>query len=198
LLLLFTPRVFFQLEQGWTEPFMVLLLAGTVAAANTRGSPPLAGLLLAVKQYLILTLPLMVLLWPRRSWPRLAMTAGVAAAITTPFLIWDPNGFVKSVVLLQFAEPFRLDSLSYLSWMARNGYGQPGLWVTLAAAGVAIGLSIWRLPRSASGFSAGVAIVMLASFAFGKKAFCNYYFFVIAALTTAVAAAHMRSEEEEA
>src|SRR5688572_7934211 len=34
LLLLFTPRVFFILEHGWTEPMTVLLLAATVLAAS--------------------------------------------------------------------------------------------------------------------------------------------------------------------
>ena len=197
LLLLFTPRVFFQLEQGWTEPFMVVLLAATVATADTRASRPLAGLLVAVKQYLIVALPLMPLLWPHATWRRVATAAAVAVTMTIPFLIWDPDGFLKSVVFLQLAEPFRTDSLSYLAWMARNGVGQPGVWVTLLAAGIAILLALWRLPRTPSGFAGAVALVLLVSFAFGKKAFCNYYFFVIAALATAVAAAHARSEQEE-
>jgi hypothetical protein len=197
LLLLFTPRVFFQLEQGWTEPFMILLLAATVATADTPASRPIAGLLLAAKQYLVVLLPLMPLLWPRATWRRAVQASAIAAGITLPFLVWDPQGFLKSVVFLQLAEPFRTDSLSYLAWAARNGLGQPAAWVTLLAAAVAIALALWKLPRTASGFSAAVALVLLVSFAFGKKAFCNYYFFVIAALTTAVAAAHMPPEQEE-
>jgi hypothetical protein len=196
LMLLFTPRIFFQIEQGWTEPFSVLLLAATVATAHMRASHVLSGLLLAVKQYLVVCLPLMFLLWPRTSGRRIPQAVAIAAAVTLPFLVWDPHGFLTSVVFLQFAEPFRTDSLSYLAWLARSGLGQPGAWVTLLAAAVSTALALWKLPRTAAGFSAGVAFVLLASFAFGKKAFCNYYFFVIAALTTAVAAAAAPEHED--
>src|SRR6185295_8463076 len=51
-LLLFTPRGFFVLEAGWTEPFAVLFLAATVFAlcrAPRWAAIPL-GLLLASKQ----------------------------------------------------------------------------------------------------------------------------------------------------
>ena len=188
LLLLFTPRVFFQIEQGWTEPLLVLLLATTVATARRapRLSAPAAGLLLAVKQYVVVMLPLMPLLWPRQSKPRLAIAAFTATAVTLPFVLWDPTGFLKSVVLVQLAEPFRVDSLSYVSWMSRHGLVEPRLWITIGAAGAAVALGLWRLPRTPVAFAAGSALVALASFAFGKKAFCNYYFFVIAALVTAV------------
>ena len=52
--------------------------------------------------------------------------------------------------------------------------------------------SAWRSARadeSPAAFSASLAFVSLATFAFGRKAFCNYYFFVIGALCCAVAAA---------
>jgi hypothetical protein len=38
--LLFTPRVFFVLGRGWTEPFVVLGLAGVVFVARRRGARP--------------------------------------------------------------------------------------------------------------------------------------------------------------
>jgi hypothetical protein len=199
LLLLFTPRVFFQLEQGWTEPFAVGLLALAVLTGRTRAQAPVTGLLLAVKQYLVLGLPLLPLLWPGTSfWRRIAIACATAAIVTVPFLIWDPRGFVNSVVLLQFAEPFRADSLSYLVWMTRMGMWAPHLWITLTAALVAAALALWRLPRTPAGFAAGIALVSMASFAFGKKAFCNYYFFVIAALSVAVAAAGERGGRDAA
>ena len=192
LLLLFTPRVFFELEQGWTEPFAVLLLAATVfaAAGESRLSGPIAGLLVAVKQYLVLSVPLLFLLFGRHfTWRQAGIAVATATAVTLPFFLWDPAGFLNSVVLLQFAEPFRRDSLSYLSWMVRNGFDPPGVWITIVAACAAIALGMWRLPRTPAGFAAAVALVTMASFAFGKKAFCNYYFLVIAALVIAVGAA---------
>jgi hypothetical protein len=38
-LFLFTPRVFFVLEQGWTDPFLVLLVSATVFVALRRPGP---------------------------------------------------------------------------------------------------------------------------------------------------------------
>ena len=66
-LLLFTPRVFFVLISGWTEPLLVLWLAAAVYCACRRPTllPVALGLLLATKQYMVLALPLTVLLVPR-------------------------------------------------------------------------------------------------------------------------------------
>src|SRR5260370_687309 len=61
---LFTPRVFFVLEQGWTDPLCVTMLAATVFAACRvpKLLPYALGLLLAVKQYLIFAVPIGFLL----------------------------------------------------------------------------------------------------------------------------------------
>src|SRR6185437_7177466 len=63
-LFLFTPRGFFVLEAGWTEPMAVLMLAALVFAAcrAPRASPMIVGLLLVTKQYLVLAAPLVWLL----------------------------------------------------------------------------------------------------------------------------------------
>jgi hypothetical protein len=193
-LLLFTPRVFFVLEQGWTEPLVVLLLALTAFCASRapRWTFMALGGLLAIKQYMLLAAPLALLLvpspwWSRRGVSLLWKAAAVAAAVTLPFVAWNPSAFVRSVVLLQMYEPFRMDSLSYLAFLARQGMEPAAVWPSILAAGAAIGLALWRCRRTPSGFMMGVAVVMFVVFAFGKKAFCNYYFFVIGALCCATA-----------
>ena len=193
-LVLFTPRVFFVLEQGWTEPVVVLLLALTVfCTLNATARTPLAlGGLVAVKQYMVLVLPLALLLIPRPWWPgSLAMlwrVMAVALAVTLPFFVWDPPAFIRAVITLQIYEPFRLDSLSYLSFLARHLSTPPPMWAGLVPAVLAIALVLWKDQRTPAGFAAAVALVMFVVFAFGKKAFCNYYFFVIGALCCAAAA----------
>lgn len=59
-LFLFTPRGFFVLEAGWTEPLAILMLTGAIFSAQRgyRSAPVWFGLLLATKQYLILVAPL--------------------------------------------------------------------------------------------------------------------------------------------
>ena len=223
-LLLFTPRVFFVLARGWTEPFVLLLLAATVIiarhpiaryrAAGEAVGPrvPLKkwpsrhnallvavalGLLLAVKQYAIIALPLSFLLlspgWRWRDWFYLAGRAvAVAAAITVPSALWNLRAFWKSVVSVQLAGPFRWDALSYLVWWGFHGHPVPqpstAFLCSITALAAALGLCLWRAPRTPAGFSASFAFALLLFLAFNKQAFANYYFSVIGALCCAIAA----------
>lgn len=194
-LYLTTPRTFFVLEQSWTEPFVVLGLAAVVFAAcrRSRLTPWLFGGFIAIKQYLVFALPAAALLATTRA--DLRSVAGVlwrgaviGTAITLPFALWDPDAFVRSVVTLQFRQPFRGDALSYLAWWAGRGHGQPSTAISFALAAAASALALWRLPRTAAGFSAAVALTFFVFFALNKQAFANYYFFVVGALYVTVAA----------
>lgn len=188
-LLLFTPRGFFVLEAGWTEPFAVLFLAGTVftlCRAPRSAAVPL-GLLLASKQYLVLALLAAPLLKRHRA--LLAGAAAVAGMVTLPLALWDLPAFVRSAVLLQFRQPFREDALSYLVPLA-EALGRPqGAWIAFVMAALAGVLCLRKLPRTPAGFACAVALVFLAFFAFNKQAFCNYYHFVIGAACCAIAPA---------
>lgn len=194
-LYLTSPRIFFVLEQSWTEPIVVFGLAVvTVAACRwTRAVPFLFGAFVALKQYLVFALPAACLLvgapirW-RRVVVLLAKGAAVGGAITLPFVLWNPAAFWKSVVALQFHQPFRGDALSVLAWWAAQGHPPPSSAVAFAVAAAAAGLAVWRLPRTAAGFSAAVAATFFAFFATNKQAFCNYYFFVVGALFVTVSA----------
>ncbi|MEP6914147.1 MAG: hypothetical protein ABJC89_00815 [Acidobacteriota bacterium] len=207
--LLFTPRTFFVLEQGWTESLAICWAGVTVYAAMREslrrgarhpglGLTPIAlGLLVAVKQHLVIALWLTR--WLRGngkdapSTTRMLLAAcATAAVVTLPFLLWDPAGMWRSVVTLQLREPFRLDSLSLLSHFARAGW-QPSPPVLLAApiGALAVGLALtwWRLPRTPAGFAFGLGTMFLLLFLCSKKAFCNYYFLVSALLMAGVACA---------
>jgi hypothetical protein len=193
-LFLTTPRVFFVVEQSWTEPFVVLGLAAVVFAAcrNERLVPWLFGLFLALKQYLVFALPAGIWLLHRRRGAAetlrfLGKAALIGAAITLPFVLWSPEAFIRSVVTLQFHQPFRGESLSFLSWWARRGHGAPSAAVAFLVASVMAGVSAWRLPRTPAAFATALAVTFLSFFAFNKQAFCNYYFFVIGALSVGIA-----------
>jgi hypothetical protein len=202
-LYLFTPRNLFVLEQSWTEPFVVLCLAATVwcAARHPRTAPYLLGLFLAVKQYAVLALPLALLLArPPMTWAgfRAVVVRAVltAAAVTLPLALLDVPGFVRAVVTLQFAQPFRPEALSYLGLLAGPVVpGAPlpeapfGTEVAFGVAAAVGALALWRVARTPAGFALGVSALFLAFFVLNKQAFANYYFFVIGALCVAVAAA---------
>lgn len=192
-LLLTTPRVWFVIEQGWTEPVAIFALALTVfwVARHPILAGWSAGLMLVTKQYLgfcgLAVLRLMLLR------PRLWLWVGVsvvaaAAIVTLPLALWHPNAFMRNVVWLQTQEPFRMDSLSYLSWAAHQGWGRGTfLWAVGSAIAAAI-VGIIATHNTPAGFAASVTLTTFLMFAFGSKAFCNYYFFVIGALCTTLAA----------
>ena len=192
-LLLTTPRGYFVLEQGWTEPIAIFLLANTTWLL-TRGpvrASWAAGLMLATKQYLPFTgLAVLRSLWLDR--PRALKAViwiGVTGLVCTlPFALWHINSFMRSVVWLQTLEPFRTDSLSFLIWADRNGWGRGSFLWAVGAAVIAAVLSLFTTRNTPAGFAASAAVTMFAMFAFGSKAFCNYYYFVIGALCVAMAA----------
>lgn len=210
-MLLFTPRGFFVVEAGWTEPLAILMLAATVFAACRAGRrwgfacAVALGLFLASKQYLVLALPLVLLLpasRPRGGWiapsspasyvrgrvGMLAVALLVAAAVSLPLALWDVGAFMHSAVTLQFHQPFRADALSYLVPLKVSQGTIAPWWTAFAFAAVAGLLALWRCPRTPAGFSIGVALVLFAFFATSKQAFCNYYVLVLAALCCALAA----------
>ncbi|HET6339579.1 MAG TPA: hypothetical protein VFG30_40490 [Polyangiales bacterium] len=200
MLLLFTPRGFFVLEQSWTEPYLVCLLAAVALSARRglRATPWLTGLLLVVKQYMFVLMPLVWLL-PRpasaRNWRTFLGTAAISGAIVTlPFLLFGPTPFLRSVVFLQFLQPFRPDALSFPAlWLSQGAEPLPE-YVLFVVAACAIALALWRSPRTTAGFCGAVALTYLCFFAFAKQAFCNYYYFVIGALCCAIASATQRAQ----
>ena len=211
--LLLAPRLVFHLEQGWTEPFPIVLMALTVATALRR--PSLAwlplGLLIASKQHMVLGLlfaPMLVAsstgVGSRQSgvgtWKEVARfvlkAVGVAAVVTVPLALLDADAFWRSAVLLQLREPFRLDSLSFTREMLQYGIPldkQGAMAVSLTAGLLGIALAWWRAPRTPAGFAASLGVTCFLLTAFGKKAFLNYYFMVVAFLLIAIAASSSRT-----
>jgi 4-amino-4-deoxy-L-arabinose transferase-like glycosyltransferase len=198
-LYMFSPRGFFVLEQGWTEPYVVALLALVVfCACRFRAGLGVAlGLLLASKQYMILALALVPLLQPlgpnrRPRWRWIAALAipaiAVATIVTMPLALWDLPAFIHSVVALQFHQPFRADALSFLAAFAYVTGGHLPGGCGFVAATLATLLALRRCRCTPAGFSAATAFVFFSFFAFNKQAFCNYYSFVVGALCVALGA----------
>lgn len=199
MLLLFTPRIFFVVEQGWTEPLVVALFALVVLVGTRRPGwlwLPL-GLFIAAKQYAFLIAPLALLMLPRpwnvrEVWRLAWRSAAVVAVITLPFVAWSPEGFINSVVTLQFKQPFRPDALSVLSWyFKKSGELLPAALAFIAAA-VTLALGLWRAERSPYGFAIASGACFITFFAFNKQAFANYYMLVAGILCAAIAAADAR------
>jgi hypothetical protein len=198
-LFLFTPRGFFVLEQSWTEPYLLCLVASVLWSAlrAPRALPYAVGLTLVAKQHMALLLPLFWLLpnMPRslRKLSPFVLRAGTAALLVTlPLALWNPRAFYRSAIVLQFKQPFRGDALSFAALrLAEHRTPLPAYTPFVLALG-GLGLALWRAPRTGAGFAGSAALVYALFFVAAKQAFCNYYFFVIGLLCFAVAASATR------
>jgi hypothetical protein len=192
LIYLFTPWTFMMVAGSWTEPLVVLMLALVVlAAVRAPWAIGLAlGLLMGVKQYALVGLPLALLLLapdPTTRWRIGWQSVLVAALITVPFALWDIGAFAWSAIGSLAVQAFRPDSLTYLAplpgdWGPRLSVLAFVLLVPLAA------FIYWRAPRTPAGFAASVALMLLVFFAFSRQGSTNYYVAVIGALCCSVAA----------
>jgi hypothetical protein len=199
LLYLFTPWTFLMAVGGWTEPLVVLLLSIVVLAAvrAPRVLGVALGLLIVVKQYALIGLPLALLLVApaqRARWRIGWQSIAVAAAITVPFVLWDIDAFSWSTLGSIAGQVFRPDTLTYLAAL-------PGDWgPRLSVVGAVVLLPVaaliaWRAPRTPSGFAISFAFMLMAFFAFSRQGGGNYYFAVIGALCCAVAASQRQPGE---
>jgi hypothetical protein len=201
-LVLLAPNVFNLPVGGWTEPFLAVALAGSVwfFRAGRRSAPFLLGLFLSLKQYTALFLPIVPLLvgaergsnWlDRTNLRRMALGVSPWLAFTLVFVAWDAPAFFQSVIVWQFEQPFRPDSLSLLVW-AVNTFGWPPPAVYAVApliGGLMAGMAaLARAERSPSGFAMSAAFVMMCFLLLSKQAFANYYFFVVAGVAVSLAA----------
>jgi len=200
--------VFYVLKFGWTEPLLVLGAIGVIyiAARGHRGTSFLTGVLVSIKQYGILFLPSSLLLL-ERPWKskqiavHLAKAGTVVVVTTLPFFLWNPEAFMRSVVELQFLQPFRADSLAFPAVFA-DYFGEPNRIVVgilpLVLVGIVAVVTLARTPTGAQGFALASGLTLLTAFAFSKQAFDNYYILVMALLFGAAAASGRMATRNDA
>jgi hypothetical protein len=199
LLLLFAPMTQQVLYWGWTDPFVIMLLAGTihVAVRHAVTTPIGLGLLVASKQYMapLVVLGAVLLRRVRHEVGPSAMVSVpiiIAAVTIAPFLAWDAAAFLYSTVTVHLLQPFRIDSLSIPAAIARAGFPELPSVLAFVAAGGAFLFVLWRAVRTPSGFCVAAAVLLMVFFLFSKQAFYHYYFLTLAALACGLAATEAR------
>jgi hypothetical protein len=195
ILFLTTGRTLFMVELGFTECQVVMLLGLMIFAAcrGWRMTAVLLGLLMAGKQYLVIVAPCAVFLIPRPwNWRVVLRWAGIAAAaglvVSLPIILIDPRGFVRCTIVPIMNAYFRYDALSFLALYAKHTGVTPSASIGFVLSVLALGVVMWRAPRSPAGFAMGSGVVFMLFFAFSKGAFCNYYYLVIALFCAGIAA----------
>lgn len=189
LLFLFTPRVFFVLEQNWSETVVVFLLAVTVfCRCRFPGAAPWAtGLLLAGKQYMIFTAPALL-----RKWREVPKAALAAFLVTAPLALWNISEFLNSAVIFHFRQPFRHNALSYMALLRHYGIQIP-IWVPWLLTAAAMVFVVRRAPATTTAIFSAASFLLLVLLVSNKDAFCNYYYLVIGALAAAIATADVKT-----
>jgi hypothetical protein len=194
---LFCPAIFLMLVNAWLEPQLLMLFSlAMFFLVRGKGRFPVVscliiGLLVAEKQYMVLTVPVIQLMIDQRGLKPLTRAAVLVAigagVIIVPFFIWDPRAFLHSSHAL-YVNLIRTDAISILAWLKVRFDIQLHLFVT-AGVGVAAAILVALFGRrNPATFAAGMAFVLTVSFLFSTQAFLNYYFFALGCLATAVVA----------
>ncbi len=180
------PRAILVVQDSWTEPLLLALLVGCVAAV-LAGHPRVAigclALALASKQHVALLLPVAGL-WPAFGWRRTAAAAGLGLAVVAPWLLAGPGDLWHDAVTSALAYPVLTTALDLPALLARHG-ATVGFAVTGSALLGSYAVCARRLPRDETGFAAGCALVLLTVCVTNKQSFFNHYTLVTGLLVLA-------------
>lgn len=198
---LFLPRSLFVIEQSWTEPLVVVSMAGFALAAESGRWPALTGGLLGLwlssKQYVALAIPMILKLrrWRLTTW---ICAVAVGLALVLPFAVWDFRAMMENVLYFFLKSPARGDALSLYGFAVALGVSPSAGWIGAAAACLWIGALAWftwKMPRNLPGMLFAAAGMWIFFFLFGKQAFANYFYLVGFTLLLAVAASPGAAED---
>jgi hypothetical protein len=183
------PLFAYQLQQSWTEPLLLALLAAMVLAVE-RGRTGWAivalGVALATKQHIVLLLPFAAL-WPAFGGRRTLKATALGALLVVPWFIAGPRDMWDDAVLLNIHYPVLERALDVPAYVHRHGVTL-GFGVTIVVLAVTYGLAILNLRRDAAGFAVGGGLVELGLDVFNKQSFYNHYTLVMGLFVIALAA----------
>jgi hypothetical protein len=208
-LFLWLPHAPFVSEQAWTDPSVALglgLMSFLLARRQPMAALWAAGFALALKQTMVVLLPLLWGLWRRLGRTRLVAVFALSAVTYGAFLLWDAGALFNDLVIFHMLTPFRPGALTLSAYLVHFLDFQPlPPWLSLV--GLAAGAStavvslrpdggelspcdsrrVWR-------FFLGLGFAMLLTLVLSKHAFMNYYYLVhyclIAALVWSRVADH--------
>jgi hypothetical protein len=190
LLFLYNPRSLYVLEQGWIDPLILMLFAASLLLRE-RQKPTAAaaayGYMLFLKQYLLFALFQWFIL--ERSWKRIGVGLAVGAATLVPFAIWDWRALLENGVLFNVAIPFRADSLTVFSFLARVWGLQPppGWAIVVGAVITALTFIPQRRMQPLRGYLFAMVLTTFGMFLFGSSGFANWYYLVAGLLIFLIA-----------
>ena len=152
---------------------------------------------LACKQHVLLLVPLAAC-WPAFGWRRTGASVLLAGAVTLPWFLADPRAFLDDALTFNLDLTPRADSLSLFTSATRVGLHPSFALVALLTVAAVAG-AVLLLPRTATGFALGAALVQFVFDHLNKQSFFNHWWLVSGLLLLAVATAeHDRRAEAAA
>jgi hypothetical protein len=180
--ILLNPRLEFFFEQGWTDSLTPGLLGLALGALSisSRAADILLAIWIGSKPYLI---PFAGLRLPERGDQKnvLLLWGGVVALYAIP-LFMGPKAYLWSAFQIQFVQPVRTDSLSFLFAPTPVLIGALLVWVAGLIALVRRPALLFCDPDRRLLM---LGWLLFAFFAFNKQAFANYYFSLLTILAFA-------------
>jgi hypothetical protein len=192
-LVLYAPNVKFVVEQGWTDPNLVLGLSlAALAYHSGRLVPSLLafGLMLAFKQSMVILIPLIWMLWPALTLRQYFWAAVIPLVTYAPFVLWAwPDGakaMYADLVTFHARSPFRPEGLTLSALSFRlTGHAFPFGYSAVGLAGLVVGYRV-LVSKIAErdlfsrerflAFLLSFALTFLLTLLFSKHAFTNYYY----------------------
>ncbi len=182
-------------EQAWTEPTVLVGLAGWALLVARGGTGawwavvPLA-VALATKQHVVVLLPLLAV-WPRFGVRRTAVAVGGAGLLVAPWALSAPGDFAHDTVSTMLElPPLRFADTLYTAVLNETGVRLPfavvGAVVVLVVGAAVVALH--RRPVGLAGLLTWCAAVLMVVNLVNKQAFYNQFWLVGALLLLAVAA----------
>lgn len=188
-----SPLALLVTTQYWVEPLMVLGVA-LMAWAVHRGARLWGGvalvMLLTVKQYAIIWLPLERLVRRRLGLRTVVWGVVVSAVLVVGAWLSDPGGFWLAVVETQLLQPYRPDSISLAVDVVDAGLPVPVAALSVGSLLAGLAIAVWvrvKAPADATWLVLGIGLSLLGTVLLSKQAFTNYYFLVHACTVLGVA-----------
>ncbi|NBX69918.1 MAG: hypothetical protein EBR01_13265 [Proteobacteria bacterium] len=146
----------------------------------------MVGIILALKQYGVLILPVLVgWFFFKQQYSELVKVLGLGLLVfillCSPFVIWGPEEFYFSTVRQIVTQQPRLDSFSIVAFLGRNiAISKIGKLVAVLSLSIffVVGLMFSRIKElTVVDFVSALAVVHGWVFFWGKQAFANYYYY---------------------